>query len=71
VRTKNGEIRSLYNYQTIGAFEDMHYDTKILADQKSLPASVYENLKHNEHLPIYEWNIIDVATRMRFMGYSR
>lgn len=71
VRTKNGETRSLYNYQTIGAFSDTHYDTKILADQKSLPEWVYENLKHNEHLPIYEWNVIDVASRMRFIGYSR
>lgn len=71
IRTKNGEIRSLYNYQTIGAFSDMHYDTKVLADQKSLPEAVYENLKYNEHLPIYEWNLMDVASRARFIGYSR
>ena len=71
VRTKNGESRSLYNYQTIGAFSDMHFDTKILADQKSLPKGVYENLKYNEHLPVYEWNIIDVASRTRFIAYSR
>lgn len=71
VRTKNGETRSLYNYQTIGVFADMHYDTKVLADQKSLPEAVYENLKYNEHLPIYEWNIIDVASRTRFIAYSR
>lgn len=71
VRTKNGETRSLYNYQDISAFEDMHYDTKELADAKSLPTEVYENLKHNSHLPVYEWNIIDVASRSRFMAYSR
>ena len=71
MRTKNGETRSLYNYQTIGAFEDMHYDTNVLSDQKSLPGAVYENLKHNEHLPILEWNIMDVASRTRFIGYSR
>jgi len=71
VRTKNWETRSLYNYQKIWAFEDIHYDTKILADAKSLPADIYENLKYNEHLPIYEWNIIDVASRSRFIAYSR
>jgi hypothetical protein len=49
----------------------MHYDTKILADQKSLPEAVYENLKYNEHIPLYEWNLIDVASRTRFIGYSR
>lgn len=44
VRTKNGETRSLYNYRDISAFEDMHYDTKELADAKSLPIEIYENL---------------------------
>jgi hypothetical protein len=49
----------------------MHYDTKELADAKSLPIEVYENLKYNKHLPIYERNIIDVASRTRFIAYSR
>jgi putative transposase len=49
----------------------MHYDTKEIADAKSLPLEIYENLKHNTHLPLYEWNIIDVASRSRFMAYSR
>ena len=71
VRTKNGETRSLYNYRAIGAFEDMHYDTKVLADAKSLPEEIYDNFKNNEHLPLYEWNIIDVASRSRFIAYSR
>lgn len=71
VKTKNGETRSLYNYQTLWTFEHMHYDTKEIADQKSLPVSVYENLKHNEHLPLYEWNIMDMGSRTRFMAYSR
>ena len=71
VRTKNGETRSLYNYEAIWAFEDTHYDTKEIADAKSLPKEIYENLKFNEHLPIYEWNFIDVASRCRFTAYSR
>jgi hypothetical protein len=64
-------MRSLYDYQAIGAFEDIHYDTKVLADMKSLPEEIYDNLKSNEHLPLYEWNIIDVASRSRFIAYSR
>lgn len=71
VRTKNWETRSLYNYQTIWAFEDWHYDTKVLADAKSLPEHIYENLKHNKHLPLYEWNIMFVWCRVRFTAYSR
>ncbi|EKE29674.1 MAG: integrase catalytic region, partial [uncultured bacterium (gcode 4)] len=71
VRTKNWETRSLYDYRTIGAFEDMHYDTKEIADAKSLPEEAYANLKNNGHLPLYEWNLIDVASRSRFIAYSR
>lgn len=71
VRTKNGDSRSLYDYQALGAFEHMHFDTKELADAKSLPISIYENLKHNETLPLLERNIIDAASRARFTAYSR
>ena len=71
MRTKNWETRALYDYQTIWAFEDWHYDTKVLADAKSLPHHIYENLKHNKHLPLYEWNIMFVGCRIRFTAYSR
>ena len=71
VRTKNRETRSLYNYETLWAFEHGHYDTKEIADMKSLPSHIYENFKHNPHLPLYEWNIIFAGCRVRFTGYSR
>ena len=71
VRTKNWETRSLYNYQTIWAFDHWHYDTKELADAKSLPKHIYDNLQHNKKLPLYEWNIMFVGCRARFTAYSR
>ena len=71
VRTCNWETRSLYNYEEIWAFDDWHYDTKVLADSHSLPSHIYENLKHNKHLPLYEWNIMFVWCRARFTAYSR
>jgi hypothetical protein len=71
VRTCNWETRSLYNYQEIWAFDDWHYDTKELADAKSLPAHIYENLKHNKYLPLIERNIMFVWCRVRFTAYSR
>ncbi len=71
VRTKNWETRALYNYKTIWAFEDWHYDTKVLADAHSLPPHIYKNLKYNENLPLYEWNIMFVGCRIRFTAYSR
>lgn len=71
VRTCNWETRSLYNYEEIWAFDDWHYDTKELADAKSLPPHIYKNLKHNKHLPLIEWNIMFVWCRVRFTAYSR
>ena len=47
----------------------MQLDTKHILDKDALPAEVYAHIKHY-HLPLYEWNIIDVATRIRFTAYS-
>lgn len=50
-------------------FQEMQLDTKHILDQDALPAEVYAHIQRN-HLPLYEWNIIDVATRIRFTAYS-
>jgi hypothetical protein len=50
-------------------FQELQLDTKHLLDKKALPAEVYAHIKHYQ-LPMYEWNIIDVATRARFTAYS-
>jgi len=71
VRTVAWKTRQLYNYEQIWAFDDWHYDTKILADSHSLPKEIYYNLKHNEDLPLYERNIMFVWCRVRFTWYSR
>ena len=71
IRTCNWETRSLYNYEEIWAFDDGHYDTKVLADAKSLAPHIYKNLKYNKHLPLYERNIMFVWCRVRFTAYSR
>ncbi|NOX19972.1 MAG: IS481 family transposase [Nitrospirae bacterium] len=65
----NGSQRSLYDYEALIPFEEFQLDTKHLLDKRSLPKDVYEHMKgHN--LPRYEWNMIDVCTRMRFTAYS-
>lgn len=71
VRTVTWETRQLYNYSQIWAFDGWHYDTKILADSHSLPKEIYDNLKYNEDLPLYERNIMFVWCRARFTWYSR
>lgn len=69
VRSSNGERRRLYDYDAIGCFEKMHYDVKHILDKHALPEEVYAILSGRE-VPQYEWNLIDVRSRFRFLAYS-
>jgi transposase len=68
-KTANARRRPLYDYESLMPFQEMQLDTKHLLDKDALPAEVYAHMKHYQ-LPLYEWNIIDVATRVRFTAYS-
>jgi putative transposase len=68
-RTANARRRPLYDYEALMPFQEMQLDTKHILDQDALPAEAYAHIQRN-NLPLYEWNIIDVATRIRFTAYS-
>ncbi len=69
VRTKNGSVRHLYDYEHLPPFCEFQLDTKHLLDQNALPGPVYDHMMH-AHLPLYEWHLMDAATRTRFLAYS-
>jgi hypothetical protein len=68
-KTANARRRPLYDYEALMPFQQMQLDTKHILDKDALPAEVYAHIQNN-HLPLFEWNIIDVATRIRFTAYS-
>ena len=68
-RSKNKNMRRLYDYEKLLPFSELQVDTKYILDQKALPESVYNHIK-KYNLPIYEYNAIDAKTRMRFTAYS-
>ena len=70
-RSANGNVRHLYDYKSIAAFEYMHLDTKHILDLKALPQEIYDKFVDNKELPVYEWNLIDAKSRFRFIAYSR
>ena len=70
IRTVNGEKRVLYNYDLLGVFEELQYDVKVLADKHALPKDIYDKFKYSKQLPKYQWTIMDVKTRTRFLAYS-
>jgi len=69
VRTKNGSVRHLYDYEHLSPFGEFQLDTKHLLDQSALPGAVYDHIMH-AGLPLYEWHLMDAATRTRFLAYS-
>ena len=70
IKTSNGQHSPLYDYNALSCFERLHYDTKTIPDQKALPREIYDKFNLNKDLPIIEWNIIDVKSRLRFIAYS-
>lgn len=70
-KTKSGERRAIHDYSELSAFEYLYMDTKTITDQGALPEETYDKFKSNKDLPLYEWNILDAKSRMRFIAYSR
>ena len=68
-KSSRGVRRPLYDYTSLIPFSEFQLDTKWLLDKKSLPESTYNHMK-DKGLPLYEWNLVDVATRARFTAYS-
>ena len=68
-RTMNRKRRPLYDYKHLLPFAEMQLDTKHILDQNALPTDVYRHIQ-SKKLPLYEWNMIDIATRTRFTAYS-
>jgi len=68
VKVRN-KRRRLYNYELLRPFEKFQLDTKYILDKNALPQNVYNHVKE-KGLPIYQWTLIDVATRIRFLAYS-
>ena len=45
-------------------------DVKIITDLSALPQDIYDKIKDNPDIPINEFNIIDIKTRIRFTAYA-
>jgi hypothetical protein len=69
-QTGSKQRRRLYDYDSIAVFENLHYDTKTITDLKSLPLDIYNKFKNHPELPVIEWNIMDAASRFRFIAWS-
>lgn len=58
-----------YDFSTLLPFEKFQYDTKDYLDKQALKQNLYEHVvKYG--LPHYQWTMIDVKSRMRFLSWS-
>jgi len=58
-----------YDFSSLLPFEKFQYDTKDYLDKQALKQELYDHvLKYN--LPRYQWTIIDVKSRIRFLAWS-
>ena len=71
IRSRNGNVRPLYDYAQLGCFENIHYDVKHVLDMSALPDNIYKLFAANKELPLFQWTIQDAKSRFRFLGYSR
>ncbi|MEO0101294.1 MAG: hypothetical protein ABIK84_02715 [candidate division WOR-3 bacterium] len=51
----------------------MQIDTKVVVDGLPLPSETYRHLllKKREGLPLYQFTLIDIRTRLRFIAYAQ
>lgn len=71
IKMRNGTRKELYDYQALGVFEQLHFDTKVIADGKSLPKHIYDGFKKNKgKIPAYQWTLMDAKSKFRLVAYS-
>ena len=68
-RVKRTHHSPKYNMEALFPFQELQVDLKEILDKKTLPKKVYNYLKTSD-LPIYQWTVIDVLTRIRFICFS-
>ena len=58
-----------YDFSSLLPFEKFQYDTKDYLDKQALKQDLYDHvIKYG--LPQYQWTMIDVKSRMRFLAWS-
>jgi hypothetical protein len=71
VRSYTGAKVHIYNYQSLSCFQEAHFDTKYILDQKALPEQIYQQFLDANWFPRYQWTLQFAKPRFRLLAYSR
>ena len=58
-----------YDFSTLLPFETFEYDTKDFLDKQAIKQELYDHVARCK-LPQYQWTMIDVKSRTRFLAWS-
>ena len=68
-RVKRDRTSPSYNMAFLFPFQEMQADVKEILDKETLPKEIYQYLE-TSGLPLFQWTVIDVLTRIRFIAFS-
>jgi len=68
-RVKRDRASPFYLMESLFPFQEMRADVKEILDKETLPKEVYSYLEGSD-LPLFQWTVIDVVTRIRFIAFS-
>jgi len=71
VRSYTGAKVHIYDYQSLSCFQEAHFDTKHILDQKALPEQIYQQFLDTNWFPKYQWIFQLAKPRFRLLAYSR
>jgi len=71
VRSYTGAKIHVHDYQKLSCFQEAHFDTKHILDQKALPEEIYNDFLQKDWLPRYQWTFQLAKPRFRLPAYSR
>jgi hypothetical protein len=69
-RVKRERHQKKYQWHNLIPFKENEIDTKEVLDKITLPQTVYDYVDHSLFIPRYQWTLIEVMTRTRFLAWS-
>jgi len=69
-RVRREYHRIKYQWDKIVPFEETEMDTKEILDKRTLPDEIYHYMEASPFIPRYQWTLIDVVTKIRFLAWS-
>lgn len=71
VRSYTGAKVHIHDYQSLSCFQEAHFDTKHILDQKALPEQIYQQFLAMDWFPRYQWTLQFAKPRFRLLAYSK